>query len=327
MSAQETFVQNVNAGNWVAAADLLNGSPMYDILPFLAALGTNSTLAANNIGGILRKRGWTGAAQRIEWAGEIIRQRRVPAPPQGLPGDPPFPGGQVTDAENFLRRFIARLTKEQLQRVFPQCPNPEVWAEAINDAWARFGFKSKNARAGFLGIIGNETGGLTAVARENTSWGASRMSELFPKARVDRSDQSSGPNETAMQKQREGPVAQANWAYDGTIGNVSGTDDGYLYRGGGITQLTGRSNYRAAGGALGIDLETNPDKVTEPSVSALVAAWFMSARTPAILSGLNRDDEASFLRAAEMVGWVDAGARARRLSFRRTALEVVSPAE
>jgi len=321
MGAQETFVQAVNVGNWNAAADQLNGSPMYDMLPFLAALGANSAMAATNIGGILRKRGWVGAAQRIEWAGEIIRLRRIPTSPPGLPGD------QVTDAEKFLKRLIARLTKEQIQAIFAQCPNPDVWAAAIDAAWERFGFKSKNARAGFLGIIGNETGGLTAVSRENTSWGASRMSELFPKARVDASDQSSGPNETAMQKQREGPVAQANWAYDGIIGNVPGTHDGYLYRGGGITQLTGRGNYRIAGGALGIDLEGNPDKVTEPDVSALVAAWFMSAHKPAILSGLNRDDEASFLRAAEMVGWVDAGARTRRLSFRQKALGVVAPAE
>ena len=327
MGAQETFVQSVNAGNWVAAADQLNASAMYDILPFLAALGANSALAANNIGGILRKRGWVGAAQRIEWAGEIIRQRRVPAPPQGGPGDPAFPPDQVSDAEIFLKRFIARLTKEQIQQIFPQCSNPDVWAEAINAAWERFGFKSKNARAGFLGIIGNETGGLTAVARENTNWGANRMAELFTKARVDGSDTSSGPNETALQKQREGPVAQANWIYDGIIGNVPGSHDGYLYRGGGITQLTGRGNYRAAGQALNIDLETAPDKVTEPGVSALVAAWFMSAHKPAILAGLNRDGEGPFLTAAGMVGWVDAGGRARRLSFRQKALTVVVPSE
>ncbi|HKU95631.1 MAG TPA: hypothetical protein VJR58_10160 [Vineibacter sp.] len=96
MGAQETFVQNVNAGNWVVAADQLNGSPMYDILPFLAALGAHAVLAANNIGGILRKRGWFGAAQRIEWAGEVIRTRATPPPPPGLPAD------QVSDAQRFL---------------------------------------------------------------------------------------------------------------------------------------------------------------------------------------------------------------------------------
>ncbi|HKU99313.1 MAG TPA: hypothetical protein VJR58_28740, partial [Vineibacter sp.] len=62
-------------------------------------------------------------------------------------------------------------------------------------------------------------------------------------------------------------------------------------------------------------------------VSALVAAWFMSAHKPAILAGLNRDGEGPFLTAAGMVGWVDAGGRARRLSFRQKALTVVVPSE
>lgn len=96
MGARETFVQNVNGGNWEAAADLLNGSAMFDILPFLEALGSNSATAATTIGGRLRGRGWIGSAQRIEWAGEVVRTRTVPAAPSDLPAD------QVTDARRFL---------------------------------------------------------------------------------------------------------------------------------------------------------------------------------------------------------------------------------
>src|SRR5262245_11597583 len=102
MGALENFVQNVNAGDWAAATDQLNGSPMYDILPFLAALNSNSAIAATNISGILRNRGWLGSAHRIEWAGEIVRTRRIPTPPQGLPDD------QVTDAEKFLARLTGK---------------------------------------------------------------------------------------------------------------------------------------------------------------------------------------------------------------------------
>jgi murein DD-endopeptidase MepM/ murein hydrolase activator NlpD len=101
MGAREIFVQNVNAGNWEAATDQLNGSPMYDILPFLAALGGNMAISANNISGLLRRRGWFGAAQRIEWAGEVVRTRRVPNPPPGFPGD------QVTDAQRFLAQHAS----------------------------------------------------------------------------------------------------------------------------------------------------------------------------------------------------------------------------
>lgn len=98
MSAQDTFVHNVNGRNWVAAADQLHGSAMYDILTLLVALGPNGTISVNNLSGVLRNRGWFGAAQRIEWAGEVVRTRRIPNPPPGLPAD------QVADGRKFLEK-------------------------------------------------------------------------------------------------------------------------------------------------------------------------------------------------------------------------------
>jgi hypothetical protein len=72
---------------------------MYDILPFLAALGPDCAISANNISGILRRRGWIESSVRIAWAAEVIRTRSVPTPPAGLPTD------QVTDARNFVQRY------------------------------------------------------------------------------------------------------------------------------------------------------------------------------------------------------------------------------
>ncbi|HET6954453.1 MAG TPA: glycoside hydrolase family 19 protein, partial [Acidimicrobiales bacterium] len=46
------------------------------------------------------------------------------------------------------------------------------------------------------------------------------------------------------------------------------------YRGRGFIQLTGRSNYRAAGEFLGLDLAGDPDLATNGLVSPLVAAWY-----------------------------------------------------
>ena len=99
MSAQDIFVQAVRSGDWSAAADRLNGSAMFDILPVLAALGAAGPTAVTNISGVLRSRGWVGSAQRIEWAGEVVRARKLPdPPPPGLPSD------QIDDARRFLAR-------------------------------------------------------------------------------------------------------------------------------------------------------------------------------------------------------------------------------
>src|SRR5262245_46951721 len=73
---------------------------MFDILPFLEALAPDSATSATTIAGILRERGWFGSAQRIEWAGEVVRTRQIPNPPPDLPAD------QVTDAETFLAGLL-----------------------------------------------------------------------------------------------------------------------------------------------------------------------------------------------------------------------------
>ncbi|WP_422723938.1 peptidoglycan-binding protein [Hyalangium rubrum] len=68
-------------------------------------------------------------------------------------------------------------------------------------------------------------------------------------------------------------------AYEGRrdLGNIH-PGDGVRYKGRGPIQLTGRSNYRAAGRALGIDLEGNPKRAADVDVGFRTAAWFWNSR-------------------------------------------------
>jgi predicted chitinase/murein DD-endopeptidase MepM/ murein hydrolase activator NlpD len=61
------------------------------------------------------------------------------------------------------------------------------------------------------------------------------------------------------------------------LGNIY-PGDGMRYKGRGPIQLTGRYNYRAAGQALGIDLENNPTRAADPDVGFRTAAWFWNSR-------------------------------------------------
>lgn len=206
------------------------------------------------------------------------------------------------------------MTPEEFHEIFPACRQPSEWTAAINAAWARYGFTTREAQAGFLGICGNETGGFTAVHTEDTRWSAAQMVKLFDLAPA-----------AADALAHQSAEVRANVCYAGKIGNGDASSgDGWKYRGRGIIQLTGRANYRAAGQALGLDLEADPDLVIRsPAASAAAAAWFM-AEYAKILPKLNAPSEASFLEGAGKVGWTDAAATARRKMYRTKALGVLT---
>lgn len=68
-------------------------------------------------------------------------------------------------------------------------------------------------------------------------------------------------------------------AYEGRadLGNVV-PGDGPRYKGRCPIMLTGRANYRAAGSALGVDLEGNPGLAMKPEVGFRIAAWYWTGR-------------------------------------------------
>lgn len=57
------------------------------------------------------------------------------------------------------------------------------------------------------------------------------------------------------------------------LGNTQ-PGDGPRFKGRGPIQLTGRANYRAAGKALGVDLEGHPELAATRAVGFRVAAWY-----------------------------------------------------
>ena len=76
------------------------------------------------------------------------------------------------------------------------------------------------------------------------------------------------------------------------LGNTPEADgDGYLYRGRGYVQLTGRANYAKAGAALGVDLLAKPDLALQPTVAADILVrgcsdgWFTGKKLSDYLPG------------------------------------------
>lgn len=86
-------------------------------------------------------------------------------------------------------------------------------------------------------------------------------------------------------------------AYEGRadLGNTE-TGDGVRFKGRGLIQITGRTNYRNCGDALGIDLLQDPGRLEEPELAARSAGWFWATH------GCNElADKGDFLRITKRI--------------------------
>jgi putative chitinase len=104
-----------------------------------------------------------------------------------------------------------------------------------------------------------------APIEENLNYSAERIGEVFGRHRWVWSGET-------PQTMARNPELLANVVYGGEWGLKNlGNDrpgDGWLFRGRGLVQLTGRRNYRASGAMIRLDLERKPHLALEPDVAS-----------------------------------------------------------
>lgn len=152
------------------------------------------------------------------------------------------------------------ITLQQLNSIMPNARSKAgIFLPALNAAMAEFDISTPARKAAFLSQVGHESGQLLYV-RE--LWGPTvaqlRYERDFsaawpPKARTDRNQ----------------------LPFD--LGNaVAG--DGSRYRGRGLIQITGRTNYAACSKALGLDLLAQPALLEQTINACRSAGWFWQSR-------------------------------------------------
>jgi putative chitinase len=116
----------------------------------------------------------------------------------------------------------------------------------------------------FLAQALHETGGFT-IRRESTDYSAPRLLEIFG---VNRHSAAVTPAEAQRLAHHQEDIAERVYGLGNPrkareLGNTQ-PGDGFLYRGNGVLQTTGRGNHRRMAATCGIDFEGNPDLVTAP---------------------------------------------------------------
>jgi predicted chitinase len=148
--------------------------------------------------------------------------------------------------------------------------------------------------AHFLAQIMTETGGLW-ILEESGAYKAPRIMEIFGVGNHSAAITAAEAKRiAALPVARRGPVL-FNRVYG--VGNPkkmrefsnTGPNDGWLYRGGGMMQATGKSNYTAMEKKTGLPLVAHPEMLHQPD-SAFMAAYLEWAQDGRCNAAADRDD-------------------------------------
>jgi len=144
------------------------------------------------------------------------------------------------------------------------------WYDALCELLPKYGITTERRVAHFLSQCAHESGGFKRL-EENLNYSAKALRAVFGRYFGD------SPKRDADEYHRQ-PEMIANYVYMDEyrkykMGNVN-EGDGWLFRGRGLKQLTGRHNYTKFGESIDMSAEEAAEYVATPSGAIESACWF-----------------------------------------------------
>jgi putative chitinase len=157
---------------------------------------------------------------------------------------------------------IPQVTDEVVSQMFPQTPvgNIRTNLPFVLQALEEAGLTDKGMVLMALGTIRAETASFEPISEGRSKFNTSQGGQPFD-LYDDRAD----------------------------LGN-RGRPDGPNFKGRGFIQLTGRSNYKFHGDAIGVDLISQPDLANDPLIAARLLASFIKSKERQIRDALANDN-------------------------------------
>ena len=168
--------------------------------------------------------------------------------------------------------FEFEFSKEHLAEIISA--DADDWYDALCDLLPKYGITTERRVAHFLSQCAHESGGFRKL-EENLNYSEKSLNAVFGRYF------GAPPKRDAAEYARN-PEKIANYVYMDEfrkykMGNVN-EGDGWLFRGRGLKQLTGRENYTRFGASVGMSAEEAAEYVATPAGAIESACWFWDAK-------------------------------------------------
>lgn len=169
-------------------------------------------------------------------------------------------------------KFDFNFSKDQLAAMIPGNTRVDEWYAALIDILPRYGITTRRRVAHFISQCAHESNNFRTL-EENLNYSPEALLRVFPRY-------FGQPPKRNENEYARNPEKLANYVYmdefrspSGRLGNVM-PGDGWLFRGRGLKQLTGRNNYAAFGKTVGMSAEQAADYVATEHGAIESACWF-----------------------------------------------------
>lgn len=147
-----------------------------------------------------------------------------------------------------------------------------MYAPILDEACPLWGIDERREVAGFLANCTHESDRFAQLS-ENLNYSAQGLANTWARFSVT-GKRGGAPTAEAIGIARQ-PFLIANTAYANRMGNGDeNSGDGWRFRGRGLIQVTGRSNYEALAEAWGVDCVERPELLATPEGAVVSACWF-----------------------------------------------------
>ena len=170
---------------------------------------------------------------------------------------------------------MSTITAAQLAAMIPTNKEIDGWCEALNALLPKYEITTPKRIAGFISQCAHESADFKLL-EENLNYKEETLNKIFPRY--------FGPGKRNAAEYARNPEKIANYVYmdefrsaQGALGNTQ-PGDGWRFRGRGLKQVTGRSNYTAFGKAFGMSAEQAVDYLQTKEGALASALWFWGSR-------------------------------------------------